>query len=521
MRCPNCGKSIFGTHSSCPKCGKRLGILSESLGKPRKIRKKLPLGPILVTIALLMNVAMLLALVSRFAKMDISLLFPTGTSGSTSTAPSPWTAASTPPNTNIELPTVPGTTRPTQPSQPPYEPVASHIPASHTISLQNVLVDSRLQLGVFYDGQQMALFDTQAETTHHQFSFDGGTAATLIKGDLYRIDENGCLPIASNVKEFRLSANGLSILYLVSASESDGPYLLYLYNESGHRLLSNIEKRWELSHMAISPDGSCPAYVLNDVLYYCTNSGDEFSPTYILPLQGEELLAISNDGSYIYTSTPIFGGKTKLNCYDAQGNKTILGGLDGGLSLRFNAYNTEVIFYSEDCTFLSVAGQAPELLSEGYLVPMVPAGANTILADASCLYIMLEDSIVTTPWIQAHNLCYPFHSFYGLAYSSADGSRNAWFISEGKKIRIVTDPMNTAQVDPSGQFIYYITDDGTLYYQHISQREDTRMFIAADVQMDHLTFEETGQYCYFFDFEGRTCCYDRITDEISYIVTPE
>ncbi len=485
MRCPVCGHECEQNRRSCPTCGSKFKVVQATLARPRKPRKKIPVTKLLTAAGLC-----LCALAACF-------LLPQLWQQSTVTSSRPQTQLS-PPGT-----------------------VGTHIPYRHHITLST----QNSRLTVYWDRQQVdSTLNTDDYT--YQRSLDGSAAAirasdgtlTYLISDTtpYTMGSLGLSP------RYALSNDGQGLVYLMLQPVLDGsstiyplpetdsdvldepiiytpPYALCLINAdtngSVQTLVSNLFAG-QIESLVISPDGRTVAYVLSrygERMLMVTRTGTpQGTQTTTIPFtDGYALIAISNDGEYIYAEVSTQEGMT-LMCYDLTGMCTPLltrNPLQSFVSTYyFNADHTQVLF-SSDGTYLSVEGEPALKVSDIALHPIVPANAETRTGD--------------------QHIVYPFESFYDHAYTGVDGLRNtcAWFLTDDSCEKLMPSNLSAWSLDPTGTYLYYISLR-TLFCQNITQDCSSQVVIAGDMDYGQLEFDSTGEKVYFMKNET-LFCHDR------------
>ncbi len=498
MRCPVCGHEYEQNRRICPTCGSKFKVVQATIAEPRKSQKRIPVAKLLTAAGLCLCALAACFLLPRLWQQ----------SAVTSSTP------------QMQLPAS-GT-------------VGTHIPYRHhiTFSIQN----GRLTL---YRDRQQIDSNLITDDYTYQRSLDGAAAAirasdgtlTYLLPDTipHTMGSLGLSPL------YALSNDGQGLVYLMlltSLDESatinpspetdpdilDNPIIFYapryalcLINAdtdgSVQTLVSNLYAA-QIESLVISPDGRTVAYVLSrngERMLMVTRTGTpQGVQTTTIPFaDGYSLIAISNDGEYIYAEVSTQDGIT-LMCYDLSGVRTPLLTRNPLLSYvspyYFNVDHTQVLF-SSDGTYLSVEGEPALEISDIALHPVVPSNAEIRTGD--------------------QHMVYPFESFYNHAYTGVDGLRNtcAWYLTKDSCEKLMPSNLSAWSLDPSGSYLYYISLR-TLFCQDITRGYGSQIIIAEDVDYGQLEIDSTGEKVYFMKNET-LLCYDRtIGGEPKVIYSP-
>ncbi len=471
MRCPICGHETEEKRKVCPTCGSRFKVVQITLSGSRK---PVPYGKILLGLGLSFCTLTLCFLLTLFWE--------------------PGNLGNTGPSTGL-----PGALGET----------GAYISYDHHYTV----FQSGGHLAYAYDHTtvQTHISNTGYELQH---SLDGSTAALLANtGELLLFQGANCSELAMDVAAFALSSNGNAVLYLATIDSpifSSIHYSLYYHHmDTGHvTTLVKGSDYGSIEDIAISPDGKTVAYILNIrrqrtlMRIVIDDPNSNLFQTQAIPLSNESLLAVANGWSGVYLVAPR-GGLYDLVHYDENSNRSVLSNCGSYVSLSFNADNSQVLFYENASSYLSVNGGPPVKLSDYVVTPILPSNAQEIIKTDGFLSSTVPsvDSSISTG-IPKLITYYPFMSFYEHGYYGMDGLnvQSAWYIGEERNEKIIPGPIVSMHLDPNG-YLYYVTGQ-TLSVQHITQSLENRILISGDITNVQLEGDPEGKYLYFMRFNS-------------------
>ncbi len=320
-----------------------------------------------------------------------------------------------------------------------------------------------------------------------QQSLDGSITAFLAyekdtdtysyENDLYIVKGNKVKLVAEDVTSFQLSVSGKGLAY--STIEDDNTYGLYLL-KVGSKKAKEVTTDMCNGNYVISPDGKSVAYY---------EAGDEGEPNELYFAKGKngkkvtsketELLAISNNGKYIYT---ICGEEdsyeSNLYKFNKKGDRVKLGKISDD-DVYFNADNTQVMFTNEGKTYVSTKGKDAVKVSNGELTMVsVPNSGAMYASDSN----------------------YPVNNLFDHVYTSYnDGSRSAIIIKKNpdKNVKLASK-VSSCRLDESGKYMYYLRDGEELRVLQLShgQRASEKSKELAD-EVDNYIITSDRKLAYY------------------------
>ena len=321
----------------------------------------------------------------------------------------------------------------------------------------HILVDDKLTSDIIYDRDSDAI----------QNSLDGSTCAFLTdKKELYIVNGQHLKQIAEDVIYYELSAGGTGLAYAV---KEDSLYSLTLYNIEKAKGIHLTNEMCSLD-FSVSPDGLSAAYYEsrnnNEVLIY--SNGDKTVP---VTYDNSDLVGLSDKGKYIYAICKDDGGELRLYSFNTRGKRNKLGEVTTS-SIKFNDDHTQIMFYNNGKSYISVKGK------EG------------IKASANALYL------VTVPNSRSASdnnaITYPVSSLFDHVYTCSDGVHtSAWLIQKNpNRSELLVSDVSGCTLDASARYLYYIYDNDELRWVKISDgasASDRYHSVAKDVDNYVLT----------------------------------
>ena len=277
-------------------------------------------------------------------------------------------------------------------------------------------------------------------------SLDGGAAAVLTDDNtLLYIRNHTVTPIANNVNDFKLSVSGDGIVFL------DTNHVLYHYHVDHKGIDLIYDANPGLMDYEISPDGKSVAFFrdasrsssIASVLWVYQNQ--QAFPYRSYNGNQHNIISISDNGQYIYTSD-----STVLFCYSNQ-ILTTIGQFAAGISNQrtySNADHTQLLFYQNDGTYLSVNGQAATFISPEQLASISPEQTQSVRLG----------STLTEP---VKDLCSSL--YLSNTTTSVTPNYTLWSFSEDGVCIPLSTNFYSYKLDPAGQYFYYCTSFSDLY----------------------------------------------------------
>jgi ribosomal protein L40E len=270
-----------------------------------------------------------------------------------------------------------------------------------------------------------------------------------------------------------LSDNGAYIAYI---DEDETLYLYQVSNGSRKKIADDING----TYVAMSPNGKSIAYCRYDdeeLRAYAYIEGKEYD-------LGKNLIVqvISDGGEYMYAlfnkDGDIYGGSSSLYMVNKKGEKgdKIASALD--CIDYVNKEHTEIIFYSDGKTYISIKGGEKQKLSSDHL----SSGTyNKIVRNLS----------ITTGSIYIVDTAHLLPGYYSGQYI------NAKYENE----KIVPDDARSIKTDGNNTF-YYIKSDNL--YRVKSDKNAEREKIASDVAA--YAVSQDGKYIYYINTDEELYC---------------
>lgn len=232
-----------------------------------------------------------------------------------------------------------------------------------------------------------------------------------------------------------LSSAGGGIAYTVGNKEES---TLYLYNV-GEKQTAQVVTEAQLTCTAISPDGKSLTYITrgdNPTAYF-------YDGEKTVTLVGDAYpFGLSNGGEYIFTVAKNEDNTSIISLYNNSGERVREIGAVGNGQPLFNADHTQLLYYYDENSYISVNGEAGKLFfADSDLVPILPDDTRSESYDA------VAD--------------YPVGSFYDLFYQSGSGiyqikekSDESLLLASGVSDRVI--------LSKDASRIYYLNEDKKL-----------------------------------------------------------
>lgn len=317
----------------------------------------------------------------------------------------------------------------------------------------------------------------------HRTSIDGTVAAFLTdQKELYVVHDRHLTKIADDVHHFEISSSGDGVAFARKYAED---YSLTLYSVVKKKRF-DITDRLSRLDFSLSPDG-------RTVVYYTSSDKQEQLACWLngkcltITRRNCDLVGLANDGKYIYGVSPKITGTSALFAYDTQGGATELGTVSS-ISFKFNADHSQIMFYNNGKTLVSVDGKKAVTVSSNPLY-MVTAPNNRSTSD--------ENSIT-----------FPVTSLFNHVYTCSDGeATSAWLIrsNPGQSEKLVSK-VSGCTLDASAKYLYYIHDLEQLCVLRISNgvHAAERSVCIAD-KVDTFAVTSNRQKVYFTNDQQLYC----------------
>ncbi len=325
---------------------------------------------------------------------------------------------------------------------------------------------------LFKEGKLIEIKSSAESVRDSDTSIDGKVILFKTGDDeLYQIKGKKTLLIAEDVTDFNISLYGDSVVF----NSVDEIVITYYYCKLGKEPVEIFENEVDsvLTSYAISPDGKSVVYTASDGLdsdlYYFNGKESEK----IGGCNGT-VISTSNGGKYIYASVLDEDLRATLYCFNKKGEKTKIDSVSSK-NYRLNLDCTEIMFYDDGRTYISVKGKEPVKAASAELRLILPRYTSS-KSEESCTV-------------------YPIDSLYNHAYS---GGGNLYFVSksESKNVKLANTDGDIF-LDDSAEYIYYMDDEALmcLKISHGSNAKDKAKEIAEDVE-DYVVTSDR-KYVYF------------------------
>lgn len=289
-----------------------------------------------------------------------------------------------------------------------------------------------------YDAKKAVKTGVEADDYSTQASMDGSVVALLTDtNELYVIRNNKMVKVAEDVAYFVLSADGTGLAYVTA---EDDESVLYLYNVKNKKA-KTVSKNVYGTNMALSPNG--------DSLCYFERKEDDDTAT-LMYFKGSKskkvtskevsLIALSNNGKYIYTYGRDDEGTGYLYSYNTKGNSKKIGKFSG-YAVYLNEDHTQIMYTNDGKSFISTKAKEGVKVSSSEAVPVAPA-------TAAVYYNRYAYTIGTETLYNKVYQCY------------ADNGYNVWLIRKNadKSIKLVGG-VRGVTLSLDGEKVFYIDDD--------------------------------------------------------------
>ena len=309
----------------------------------------------------------------------------------------------------------------------------------------------------FYDGKpveadvisgemQYLYTNSKGYSQHIQHNLDGSVSYFLIDDTLYICIDGQIIKLQSGVLWHALSSSGKAIVYTTEGT-------LHRF-DTASRATEIIASNCTISSLCVSGNGEYILYSTVSSLKLWHNG-----ETTKLADSQYDAVNVSDNGQHIYASN---------NClyrFNPSGQyETISMGYG-----YFNADGSQLLFYSDDGTYISIDGNAPHKIYNEYVQPVLPSG-----------YQMIGN-------------VYPAASLLNKAYR-LNYSYPVFFLTSTCATRAIPDSPFAATLDSTGRYLYHFDYYGLKCYD--LHAESVTSFNAQDLYDEFLLTSPDNRYVY-------------------------
>lgn len=340
-----------------------------------------------------------------------------------------------------------------------------------------------------YRGKLCFIFDDRlletdyAYATYFDTSLDGKTAAALTDDKtLLYIRNHTVTTIATDVTSFELSATGDGIAFL----STDNILCHYHIDQKYYEMIFDANPG--LTDYEISPDGKTVVFfrvdAVNPTEYLLWAYQNKESTLLAIYTQSvSNLISVSNDAAYIYLHD-----ETMIYCRTSQGSANI-GLYTPGFDTLFtyaNSDHTQLLFHTNDGTFLSINGQPAVCVSNELLTPISAQLTQSIFTEGTYTEPIKDFT---------KSLFYSYMT--GGILSSQSPTYALWYMHD-TSCQKLDSGITSWKIDPSGRYICYLTESEDLYLvdRMISQEPQ---LIAHSVTEFSATNDYSEIYYFYFN----------------------
>ena len=352
----------------------------------------------------------------------------------------------------------------------------------HSISLR--IVEDELVF--MYDNKKAVNTGLECDDYTTASSMDGSVMAVLTSEyDLVIIKNNKMTKVADGVVKFVISSDGTGLAYITK--EEDEEKVLYLYNVKTKKS-QTVSKDVYGTSLALSPNGDSLCY------FQMKEDDDEATLMYFKGKKSTKitsnevsLMALSNNGKYIYTYGRDDEGNGYLYSYNTKGDRKKIGKSNGGY-IYLNEDHTQVLYQYDGKSFISTKAKEGVKISSSSATPILPD--NAAYYYGSYTYTIGTDNL------------------YNKVYAcSADNGSNIWYIRKNtdKSIKLVGGVYGV-QLSHDGEKLFYENKDGELKVLIISKGEkaaDKAKTLAEE--FDDFVVTSDGKKVYYSCDDGVYC----------------
>lgn len=332
--------------------------------------------------------------------------------------------------------------------------------------------------------------DTFLETEYSNYrsfsvSLDGRAAAVLTEDlDLLYIRDDTIRVIGQNVQRFILSVNGDGVAFLDNENklarfhrEQDQPEYIYPTTYPF------------MEEFAISPDGNTVAYFVDAgfsgpkgySLFIHQNGESVFRFTHYGELR--TIISVSDNGELVYMKN-----KHKVLCVDADGFQKDIGialisSGSGEYITISNADHNQLLFFGNDGTYLSDAGQPATKISPKRVYPVAPALTDSTYHDSAITYSCYD---------LTEQIFYDYST--GGALSSMLPSYNLWRFSGNNTCQLLIADCYSYWIDPTGRYVFYNDGNSDLCVLDSQSNAYSRRVLASNVTQYTVAYDCSTVY---------------------------
>ena len=336
---------------------------------------------------------------------------------------------------------------------------------------------------VSLDGKTVGFSMNMVDTRHYSLVVYNGK-------DTLEVDEDVC--------SFRISDNGSKVIYLADEDTEDFTATLCSYDVSSKKIEVLAEDVFARKMPIISPDGK-------SIAYSTVFTADAFGTpeSYMVNVikdggDAEELgkdifpFAMSDKANYVYY-TKNDGDRSLFVLKN--GNEVKLGKLEGETFFFFNKDFSELLFTSNNATYMSIGGADAEKISSDSLAAIVPSSQTNIAYSFNDLFgqrvdvASLQDHVVmmasdTSCVIAYMNSSYEFSEIASI--ESEDNNTATYYLHK------YYDGVKVSKDDKS---LYFANGKGELLlYSDYRDLKTDPIKIAEDVDSLNISFDDSLVY---------------------------
>lgn len=297
----------------------------------------------------------------------------------------------------------------------------------------------------------------------------------VVGGDdeLFVVKGNKAKKVAEDVSDVSISLYGDAIIY--RSGEDDCYYYCKTSSGKSVKMFESGDDGILRGEFVFSPDGKSVSYLLTedsdtDLYFFNGKKAEKIAST-----EGK-IIGMSNGGKYIYVVESGEKGPT-LYTLNKKGDKNKINSCAvSGFSFNLDA--TEVKFYDDGRTYISVKGKEPQRVASKQISLMTPRYTNSFSITGISEY-------------------YPVESLYKHVYTAED---SVYFVSksESKNTKIINGA-TSIKLDDSAEYVYF-KEDGELMcakIAHGANAESKAKLISEDA--GSYVVSSDRKYVYFID----------------------
>ena len=324
------------------------------------------------------------------------------------------------------------------------------------------------------EGKAIALKTDAESVGKYSSSIDGKVSVFMSDGALYTVKGKKAVKIAEDVSSYTLSLYGDYVVYCAVDGIESTYYHCKVSNGKATEMFEYSDDEFLVCY-AISPNGKNVAYVTVDEEYEGTLYYFNGKKSTKITKRNAAVVGLSDGGKYIYCVEESKSGKTSLISYNKKGKETKIDSCDYDDGFCFNLDASEIMYYSNGKTYVSVKAKKP-----------VKVASNE-------LYLITPDGVTTTYKAGNNSFFYPVDSLFEHVYTSGNA---VYFVSrkESKNVKLVKT--SNTKLDNTAQYLYYM-DKNDLMVLEIAKgekAEDKAKLIAEDVDFFRITSDRKLAY---------------------------